>query len=255
MLTQPTIDQLHDLKLLGMATALDEQRRNPGGFAELDFEDRFGLLVEAEHLHRDNRRTAIALRNAKLKLPNACLEDLDYAPRRQLQRAVIRQLATCRWIDEHQQILISGPAGVGKTYLACAFANLACRRGYRALYRRASRLFDEMMLARADGTYPRLLARLAKIDVLVIDDLAMAPLGDTQRQDLYEIFDDRYGARSTIITSQLDPKHWHEFLAEPTIADAICDRVLHNAHRIVLAGSSKRDSNTTRTEDTENTID
>jgi DNA replication protein DnaC len=255
MLTQPTIDKLHQLKLLGMASALDQQRQRPADFADLDFEDRFGLLVESEHLYRDNCRMTIALKNAKLKIPGACLEDIDYSPRRKLQRPVIRQLSTCRWIEEHQQVLLSGAAGVGKTYLACALANQACRRGFRALYRRASRLFDEILLARADGTYARLLARLAKFDVLIIDDLAMAPLNDTQRNDLYEIFDDRYATRSSIITSQLDPKLWHDFFAEPTIADAICDRLLHNAHRIVLSGPSKRDPKTTPKEDNTTTED
>jgi len=253
MLTQPTIDKLHDLKLLGMASALDEQHRNPSAFADLGFDDRFGLLVEAEHLHRDNRRMTIALRNAKLKIPGACLEDIDYSARRKLQRAVIRQLSSCHWITEHQQVLISGAAGAGKTYLACALANQACRHGFRPLYRRASRLFDELLLARADGTYPRLLARLAKFDVLIIDDLAMAPLNDIQRHDLYEIFDDRYATRSSIITSQLEPKLWHDFFAEPTIADAICDRILHNAHRIMLSGPSKRDPKTAPKEESKTT--
>lgn len=249
MLTQPTIEKLHEFKLLGFATALDQQLRNPSAFTDLDFEDRFGLLVEAEALHRENRRMTLALRNAKLKIPDACLEDLDYSPHRKLQRPLIRQLASCRWLTEHQQILISGPAGVGKTYLACALANQACRRGFRSLYRRASRLFDELLLARADGTYARLLARFAKFDVLIIDDLAMAKLDDHQRHDLYEILDDRYGSRSSIITSQLDPKLWHEFFDDPTIADAICDRILHNAHRVVLSGPSRRDPKVSTTKE------
>ncbi len=181
-----------------------------------------------------------ALREAKLRLAQACVEDIDYPARRELDKAVVRQLASCRWVQEHQDVLITGMTGTGKTYVACALAQQACRKGFRAIYRRASRLFDELKLARADGTYPRLLARLARVDVLVIDDFALAPVTDEERADLLEILEDRYGTRSTIITSQLDPKHWHDYLADPTLADAICDRMLNNAHRLVLKGPSRR---------------
>jgi DNA replication protein DnaC len=162
-------------------------------------------------------------------IAKACIEDIDCSTRRELDQAVVRQLATCRWVQEHQSILVTGMTGTGKTYVACALAQQACRKGFRAIYRRASRLFDEMRLARADGTWARVLARVARIDVLVIDDFAIAPITDEQRRDLLELLDDRYGSRSTIVTSQLDPKDWHDYLSDPTLADAICDRLLHSA--------------------------
>jgi DNA replication protein DnaC len=177
---------------------------------------------------------------AKLKLSSACIEDLDYSARRELDRAQLRQLATCRWVAEHQNVIIIGATGTGKTYLGCALAQLACRKGYRALYRRASRLFSELALARADGSHPRVLAKLARMDVLVIDDWAMAAISDMERRDLLEVLEDRYGLRSTIVTSQLSHKRWHEHIADPTHADAICDRLIHNAHKLVLKGPSKR---------------
>ena len=164
----------------------------------------------------------------------------DYAAKRELDKAVIRQLQSCRWVQEHQAVLITGATGTGKSYLACALANQACRKGFRALYRRASRLFDELKIARADGSYRTVLGRLARIDVLVIDDFGVTPLSDTERNDLLEVMEDRYGARSTIVTSQLPPSHWHDYLADPTLADAICDRLVNNAHRLLLKGPSRR---------------
>lgn len=152
----------------------------------------------------------------------------------------MRQLASCRWVEEQQNIVLTGATGTGKTYLACAFAQQACRKGYRATYRRASRLFDEMLLARADGTYVRLLAHLARMDILVIDDWGLEQPNERQRADLLEVLEDRHGLRSTIMTSQLPPEKWHDTLGEPTVADAVCDRVLHNAHRLVLKGPSMR---------------
>ena len=169
-----------------------------------------------------------------------CIENIDYSPKRELDKAAIRQLATCRWVQEHQSVLVTGMTGVGKTYLACALAQQACRNGYRALYRRASRFFQELALARADGTYGKLLARLARVDVLLIDDWALSPSRDSDRHDLLEVIEDRYGHKSTIITSQLPPSKWHDYLGDPTVADAILDRLLHNAHRIVLKGPSRR---------------
>lgn len=239
MLTTPTLDKLHALKLAAMAQAWQDQRRN-ADLAALSFDERLGLLVEAEWLARENKRLARALQEAKLKLPQACIEAIDYPARRELDKALIRQLATCRWVAEHQQVLITGATGPGKSFVACALAHQACRRGYRATYRRASRLFDELRLARADGTYVRLLGRLARLDVLVLDDWGLAPPQEPERRDLLELLEDRYGTRSTIVTSQVPVAHWHDHLGDPTLADAICDRLLHNAHRLVLQGPSRR---------------
>jgi DNA replication protein DnaC len=239
MLTAPTIDQLQALKLSAMATAWTEQQQN-AELTALGFDERFSLLVDAEWLARENKRLARALQEAKLKLPHACIEAIDYPARRELDKAVIRQLATCRWVQEHQAVLVTGPTGTGKSFIACALAQQACRKGYRAFYRRASRLFDDLRLARADGTYGRLLGKLARMDVLVLDDWGLAPVHDQERRDLLEILEDRYGTRSTIVTSQLPPTQWHDHIGEPTLADAICDRLLHNAHRLVVKGPSRR---------------
>jgi DNA replication protein DnaC len=246
MLRQPTVDRLLAMRLGAMAAAWEEQERNPD-VAAMTFDERFALLVEAEYVARETKRIGRALREAKLRLSQACVEGVEYGARRELDKAVVRQLATCRWIQEHHVVIVSGATGTGKTYIACALAHEACRRGFRAVYRRTPRLFDELRLARADGTYPRLLARFARIDVLVLDDFAIAPVSDSERRDLLEILEDRHGVRSTIITSQLDPKHWHDYLADPTLADAICDRVLHAAHRIALKGPSRRKPEATTT--------
>jgi DNA replication protein DnaC len=239
MLTAPTMEHLQALKLDTMAAAWTAQQQQ-ADLAALAFDDRFGLLVEAEWAARENRRLVRALQEAKLKLSQACIEAIDYPARRELDKAVIRQLATCRWIAEHHNVILVGATGVGKSFIGCALAHQACRKGYRAGYRRASRLFHELTLARADGTYVRLLGKLARLDVLLIDDWGLAPVQDQERRDLLEILEDRYGTRSTIITSQLPPAQWHDYLADATLADAICDRLLHNAHRIVLQGPSRR---------------
>ena len=206
----------------------------------LDFDERFGLLVDAEWLDRQNKRLARNLREAKLRLSDACIEGIDYPARRKLDKAVIRGLASCAWIQEHHNVVITGPTGVGKTYIACALAQQACRKGYRALYRRVPRIFDEILLARADGTYPRWLAKVARFDVVVLDDWGLVPLAESERRDLLEIMEDRYGNRSTILTSQMPVAQWHDQVGDPTIADAFCDRLLHNAHRIELHGPSRR---------------
>jgi DNA replication protein DnaC len=239
MLTEPTIEKLHALRLGAMAAAWMAQRADPNNH-ELDFDSRFGMLVDAEHLSRDNKRIARALRDAKLRMTNACIEDIDYGAKRELDRVLVRQLGTCAWIGAHANVIITGATGTGKSYVACALAQQACRSGFRALYRRVPRLLEELALAHADGTYTRLLGRLAKIDVLVLDDWGLAPLREQERRDLLEIFDDRHGTRSAILTSQLPVEKWHDYVADPTIADALLDRVVHNAHRIKLKGPSRR---------------
>jgi DNA replication protein DnaC len=239
MLTEPTNEKLHALRLAAMANAWREQQGN-ADVHRLAFDERFGLLVDAEWLDRENRRLKKLLRDAKLKMGHACVEDIDYPAKRDLDRAAVRQLATCRWVQEHHNLVITGATGTGKTYVACAFAQQACRKGFRTLYRRTARLQEELKLAHADGTYVRLLERLARVDVLVLDDFGHAQLRDQERRDLLEILDDRYGVRSTIVTSQAPPDAWHDLIGEPTHADGICDRLLHNTHRLVLKGPSRR---------------
>ena len=248
MLNEPTLDKLKAMRLHAMASAWLEQQGDPDA-AGLSFDERFGLLVDIEWVDRDNKRMKRNLRAAKLRLSQACIEDIDYAPERKLDRAVVRQPATCRWVHEHRAVVITGATGTGKTYLACALALQAIRRGKRVAYRRASRLFDELLLAHADGTYAKVLARIAKFDVLVIDDLVMAPLKEMERHDLLEILEDRHGNQATIIATQLPVKQWHEVIGEPTVADAICDRVVHGAYRLDLKGPSRRDPDATRSEE------
>lgn len=239
MLDQPTHQQLNELRLHGLARAWRAQQEDPT-MSELGFDERLGLLVEAEWAERQNKRLQRLLREAKLRIAGACVEDIDYAKERKLDKALIRQLATGRWIEARHNVVLTGATGVGKTYVACALGQHACRQGYRVLYRRAPRLFDELALARADGSYPRLLTRFARIDVLILDDWGLAPVREAERRDLLEIMEDRHGLRSTIWTSQVPVAQWHDHVGDPTIADAICDRLLHNAHRIVLHGPSRR---------------
>lgn len=238
MLRHPTIEKLHQLRLAGMANALQEQERLAEA-ASLSFEERLGLLADRELTERTNRRLTLRLRHARLR-QSAALEDLDTRTARGLDKSLIAQLAGCQWIAEHLNCLITGPTGIGKTWLACALAHRACREGYGALYARLPRLLTELDIGRADGRYAKLLKSLVKVDVLVLDDLGMAPLSDSQRRDLLEIIDDRYQIRSTIVTSQIPVAQWHQAIGEPTLADAILDRLVHNAYKINLTGKSMR---------------
>jgi DNA replication protein DnaC len=239
MMMEPTLENLRALKLNALVAAWLGQRADPAA-CDLDFDARLALLVEAEMLARDNKRLQKLLGDAKLRIPGACIEDLDFSAKRNLDRAQVRQLAVGGWIAEHQNIIATGPTGVGKTYIACAFGTHACRLGFRVLYRRVPRLFEELALAHADGSYTRLLARFAKVDVLILDDWGIAPLGDQQRRDVLEILEDRHGARSTVVTSQLPIETWHDYIAHPTIADAVLDRLVHNAHKLTMKGPSRR---------------
>lgn len=243
MLNQPTVEKLHALRLGTMAEAWRTQQRDTAASA-LSFDERFAMIVDAEYLARDNRRLARLLKDAELRIPGACMEDVDGSASRGVDRAMLRQLATCAWIGDHLNVLVSGSTGVGKSYLASALGQCACRRGLRVLYRRVSRLFDEISLSRADGSYARLLARLAKADLLILDDLGLGTLTEAHRHDLLEVLEDRYGRSSTVVTSQLPPTNWHEWIGDPTLADAILDRLVHNAYKLDLKGPSKRKEKT-----------
>lgn len=238
MLNHPTHEHLTQLRLFGMARALAEQASLPD-IGSLSFEERLGLLVDRERVERQNRLTASRLRRARLKQA-AVAEDIDYRHPRGLDRAVFRRLLTGEWVSAHQNVLITGPTGVGKTWLACALANAACRQGRTALYQRLPRLFEELAVARGDGRYARLMTSLAKVDVLILDDWGLAMLDDERRRDLLEVLDERYQTRSTIITSQLPVATWHDSLGDPTLADAILDRLVHHAHPLNLNGESLR---------------
>lgn len=246
MLNHPTLDQLDKLKLTGMAEALTEQMATDQ-IESLSFDERFGLLVDREASERDRRRLKTRLSKAKLR-HTACIEDIDFRARRGLDKKVILDLASCNWVAMHRNVLIVGPTGVGKSYLACALAHKACREGHSVRYARTSRLLDELTLARADGSLPRVMTRLAKTHVLVLDDFGLAPLTDPQRRDLLEIIEDRHGLRSTIITAQLPVNTWHETIGEPTIADAILDRLIHSAYLLDLQGESMRKKAANRNE-------
>lgn len=241
MLRHPTVSRLQTLRLPGMAQALEEQLTQPD-IDQLGFEERLGLLVDREVTHRENRVLQGRLSRARLR-QQACIEDIDTRTPRGLDRATLARLGTGTWLREHHNVLITGPAGVGKSYLACALAQQACRLGFSARYLRLPRLLEELAIARADGSYAKQLRRLAKIDVLVIDDWALAPLGVDGRRDLLEILDDRYQLRSTLVTSQLPVDQWHAYIGEATLADAILDRLIHASYRIALKGDSMRRKN------------
>jgi len=240
MVNEQTMEKLYALRLGAMAMAWQEQSGD-ASTAKLSFDDRFGLLVEAEHLARDNRRLKRLLKAAELRIADACMEGVKSSAKRGLDRKQLHELGSLSWVGNSLNVLVTGKTGVGKSYLACALGQMACRRGMRTLYRRMPRLLDELSLAKLEGTYRRVLAKLAKHDVLIIDDLGLgAGLKEPQRQDLLEVLDDRYRARSTVVTSQLPVEHWHEWIGDPTLADAILDRLVHNAHHVQLTGGSVR---------------
>jgi DNA replication protein DnaC len=244
MLNEPTLEKLNALRLAAMAGAWTEQAKNPK-MADLSFDERFGMLVDAEHLARDNRRLGRLLKDAQLRLPNACIEDIEASPTRGIDKPLVRELGAGGWIRDHLNVLLCGPTGVGKSFIGCALGQNTCRRGHRVLYRRLPRLLDELALARAEGSYARLLARLAKMDLLVLDDWGIGTLKEAQRHDLLEVVEDRYGRLSTVVTSQLPISKWHEWIGDPTVADAILDRLVNNAYKVDLKGNSRRRDKTT----------
>lgn len=245
MLTHPTLDKLQILRFYGMLKALQEQMQMTD-IDQLSFEERLGLLVDREMTERENRRYKNRLSKARLR-QQACLEDIDFHQKRGLDKALFMQLATCQWVKEASNVLIIGPTGVGKTYLACALAHKACQQGYAALYFRMPRLLQELEIAKADGRYAKILKNLAKAELLLIDDWGLKKFAKEQSHDLLEILEDRHSLKSTLITSQLPIDHWHEIIADPTLADAILDRLVHNAYRINLKGESMRKKKTNLT--------
>lgn len=238
MITQQTLMTLRRLKLNGMADAFEQQLSQPI-HSELSFEERFGLLVDRELTSRDNRRLARLLKAAKLKY-NASVEEINYRHARGLQRAQMASLISVEWVRQRHHVLLVGPTGCGKTWLACALAHQACRQGLAAYYVRITRLLEDLRIAHADGSYGKKLAQLAKLDLLILDDWGLEKLTRAAAQDLLELIDDRHGARALLITSQLPIEHWHDTLGDPTLADAILDRVLQHAHKVILKGESLR---------------
>lgn len=245
MLLHPTLEKLTTLRFTGMVAALDEQMQM-NSLEDMSFEERLGILLDREMAVRQTRRMNTRLRKAKLR-QDSCIEDIDFRHPRGLDKALVMRLASCEWIKEHNNLIITGPTGVGKTYLACAFAQKACREGFNTLYLRITKLFEDLSLSKGDGRYLKLLSCFAKADLLVLDDYGLDQLGREQRHDLLEILEDRHGLKSTLVTSQLPIDHWHEQIGDPTLADAILDRLVHSAHKIKLNGESMRKKNTNLT--------
>jgi DNA replication protein DnaC len=242
MLIIPTLERLRELRLEGMAKAFEEQMAS-SEFKELSFEERIGLLVDRELTARNNRRLRTRLRKAKLR-QMACMEDIDYQQPRGLDKALMKSLSTCQWLYDHLNVLITGPTGVGKSFITCALGHRACFEGFRVFYSRASRLFGELLVARGDGRYGKLMHTIAKSHLLIIDDWGLSALNEQEQRDLLEILEDRHGISSTIIASQVPVEKWHEVIGNPTLADAILDRLIHNAYKINLKGESMRKKKT-----------
>lgn len=239
MLSEQTLDQLRGLRLDGVIHALADQATSTAA-SELDFDARLAMLVQREIDWRDGKRLNRLLKAARLKVSGACIEDINWRATRGLDRGVVTQLAGCNWVRQGHTVLITGATGLGKTWLACALAQQAARSGFSVLYVRAPRLLDELHVAHGDGSFGRRLSQLARIDVLLIDDFAIAPISASERNDLLELLDDRVGIKATLLTSQLPVNAWHGWLNDPTLADAILDRIVHRAHRIALKGPSLR---------------
>ena len=235
---QHTLERLHSLRLTGMAEALHQQQIQPQ-MQQLSFEERLAMLVDHELLDRDNRRLTRLLKAARLRV-NACVEEIDYQHPRGIDRAYLTSLTQCQWIERGQNMCITGPTGCGKTWLACAFGNQACRQGHSVRYLRLPRLFEQLRIAHGDGSYTRLMNQLAKVELIILDDWGIQKLNAPQRNDLMEIIEDRNGQSSTLIASQLPIENWHDVIGEATLADAILDRLIHNAHRLQLTGESMR---------------
>jgi len=234
--------KLRSLKLNGMANAFSSQIEQPSTYDELSFSERFQLLIDSESIERDHRKQQRLIKSAKFKL-SANAKDIDYQHPRGLKREIIANLLQCDWLNKAQNLLLTGPCGSGKTYIACALGNESCLKGYSVKYFRLSRLLLALTQSKADGTYSKILMQIAKLDCLIIDDWGLEPLKAAQRNDLMEIMDDRHGSSSTIILSQLPTADWHQLIGDNTLADAILDRLMHNAHRIKLSGESMRKLN------------
>jgi DNA replication protein DnaC len=242
MLNEQTIEKLYAMRLPAMAEAFREQLEVPNSCENLTFQERFGLLVDRQWSWKEDRRMQRLLKNAKLKI-TACVEDIDYKTPRGIDKTVMLNLSSCLWIKKHQNVIIVGPTGAGKTFLACALANKACRENIKAFYTRVPRLLQDLAMAQADGSYPQMMTKLAKICLLILDDFGLAPMTDLEQRNLLEVIEDRNNTGSTIITSQLPVNHWHEIMDNSTISDAILDRLVHKAHRIILKGESMRKKN------------
>jgi len=247
MLRHATLDQLLELKLHGMAKAFEEQL-SMQDVSDLSFEERLGFLVDREATLRASRRLTTRLRKAKLR-EQAAIEDIDWRAKRKLDKGQMLRLASCQWIADHLNVLLTGKAGVGKTFLACALAHKACRENYTVLYLRVPRLFRDLAIARGDGSYDKLLKSYARTDLLILDDWGLAPIGGPERRDLLEILEERHGLRSTLVTSQLPVESWYEVIGDPTLADAILERLVHSAYTIPLEGESMRKKKAFRAQD------